>query len=250
MPTPDARRALRLLAAAAWIVLPSCAMSRVSFDEPPEGFWMTQGRIVSVEGLSTGEWETTPQGLRVEVTEPGCSIIVRYGENTQRFEPVPGSQLVFGEKADYVLRPYDAPPVEPEAPSSVARDVGAPPALIPAHNVGLSDAPEAHAAYYEADEAFRRGLRLESSGDSPRAIEWFEQALVLDPGRLEFAEQLVLVLKSHGLELYQRGETRLATQHWERALEVLPGDVETIQLLERAQGAIGPDGEESLDEKN
>lgn len=73
-----------------------------------------------------------------------------------------------------------------------------------------------------------------ASGIEAETLRRLEEARARDPGDEKASKALADLLKKIGLEHYSRGDSARAVASWQKAIEVLPGDPETLRFLERA----------------
>ena len=89
------------------------------------------------------------------------------------------------------------------------------------------DPDAAHQQLVEAQTFLREGR----DDDARSALE---RGYSHDPGNAQVTECLVVLLKRTGLELYSKGDSAQAIVHWQRVLEIRPGEPETLRFVERA----------------
>ncbi len=87
-------------------VTSSCMLSGMAYADRAVGYSVTKGNLVRVDNLATEEKHHLSDGVAIHVPDPGCSVVMRLGEPLQVIELIPGSILVLGEEADWVLQPY------------------------------------------------------------------------------------------------------------------------------------------------
>lgn len=83
------------------------------------------------------------------------------------------------------------------------------------------------------EKLFEARRSIKEGRDEPARLK-LEAAYGLDPSNAEVTDGLVALLKKMGLELYSRGEAAQAVSHWQRVLEIRPGDAETLRFIQRA----------------
>jgi tetratricopeptide (TPR) repeat protein len=100
---------------------------------------------------------------------------------------------------------------------------------------GRSTLPPEELRPYEAAVIYEKAQAELKKNRRAEARKLLEEAYALDPENTAIAASLVAFLKKRGLELYGRGELEAAIQHWNQALNIFPGDVETLRFLHRAE---------------
>ncbi len=85
--------------------LGSCASSSTSFIEKMPNYSVIRGRIMSVENLNADLLETLGDGVAVTLSQPGCKILISFGNDRTTTLDVPvGAIVVYGSARDYVLQ--------------------------------------------------------------------------------------------------------------------------------------------------
>ncbi len=106
--------------------------------------------------------------------------------------------------------------------------------LGPGREAKAASSRDPNAAHRQLVEA--QTLLKEGRDDAARSA--LERGYSHDPDNADVTECLVVLLKRMGLELYSKGDSAQALVHWQRVLEIRPGEPETLRFVERAHSVI------------
>ena len=94
-----------LLLGSLFLGLVGCATTSQSYLKATPGYSVIRGEILNVEGLAAQEFQQLADGVVIKITQPGCRVTLLLGKkNEQVYEVGPGTILVLGDKADFLLR--------------------------------------------------------------------------------------------------------------------------------------------------
>jgi hypothetical protein len=124
------RKSFFCLLALLSFVVSGCASSTQEFvDTHYQGFTILRGHLRSVSGLRSSKWQHLTDGIAVEVSEPGCQIMMQQGEGeaaaaAQTFKLKARDHIIWSESGDFVLKALadaapTAAPAQAPAPAPV-----------------------------------------------------------------------------------------------------------------------------------
>ena len=88
------------------LTLSSCGMTGKKFADKAVGFSVTRVKVVRVQNLDMVRKKQLADGVAIEINNTDCEVSMKLGQPTEVIMMRPGSILVMGEKADFVLQPY------------------------------------------------------------------------------------------------------------------------------------------------
>ena len=85
--------------------LSSCAATSKSYVDALSGYSIVRGRITKVLNLSGEVTQTLSDGMVVTVTDPGCTLSMKFPDDqTKTLDVAPGMMVVYGFTDDFLLR--------------------------------------------------------------------------------------------------------------------------------------------------
>jgi len=88
-----------------FIALAGCATTSQKYLKATPGYSVVRGEVTRVEGLGAEEFLQLADGVVIEVIQDGCRVTMLLGKNHEQvYEVGPGTILVLGDDADFLLR--------------------------------------------------------------------------------------------------------------------------------------------------
>ena len=94
------------------VFLGSCATTSREYVEEKLGYSSTKGRLIHLENLDSHDMEHLADGVAIHIDNGGCRVTVQFEDQVMGLDVGPGSILVFGREADFLLQPVVEATVE------------------------------------------------------------------------------------------------------------------------------------------
>ena len=88
------------------LLVSSCGVTSKKFADKSIGFAVTRGKVVKVQNLDMVRKKQLADGVAIEINNTDCEVSMKLGQPTEVIMMRPGSILLLGKKADFILQPY------------------------------------------------------------------------------------------------------------------------------------------------